>query len=972
MRKTEPEPRQLAVDQPILNSPYEEPLRYWMYENKQPVLIEGHRRDAGYWQRSRKAGAKQQMTLVTEEEFHPLELVNEIRQKVRQWRKDGYPGATKMTRDLLAHWWSTDHEPRLFFCQLEAAETVIWLNEIGDRSVRQRLPLDRDESAAGLANGRGGLRRYGCKMATGAGKTVVMAMIAAWTWLNRAVGGDKERYPEAILAVCPGLTIRERLQVLRPGAPGNYYDKFDLLPDGTRTLIGRGRIHITNWHDFMVQDDGRRRGVRQRGRESDEAFAKRVLHDLGAAKNLLVFNDEAHHAYRPPPLSEDELEGLTQQQRDQREEATVWVAGLDRINANRGLRFCLDLSATPFYIGGSGHEEGTPFPWIVSDFGLVDAIESGLVKIPRVPVASNTGRTEPEYFTLWRWINDKLKREDPASAATGRRRAKPEAICKCADGALQQLAGLWQQSLDQFQREGREVPPAMIVVCDNTALAQVMYEHISGERTEEVEDEKGKKRKVMVRAAGQVFPELLQNTDEYQPTMRIDSRLIAEAENEEEGKTRTVVGDELRRKVSTVGKAGEPGEQVRCVVSVAMLTEGWDANNVKQILGLRAFDSQLLCEQVVGRGLRRINYTVDEETGLLTEEYVDVYGVPFEVIPVKKRAERTAPPERDKTIVKDLPERKHLAIEFPLVEGYVYRVSDRIRADLDAIPEVKVEPNVDPTATISRPKVWSEGGPPGLAGPGETVTQTREAFYREVRLQSIEFDLAQTITRDLLAGQDRQEAFRFKARTQLFPQVLQIVREFIRRRVVCEGVNLKEIGLLNYRELIAQRLLQAIEPDSDRGEPAILPRIERFRPKGSTHDVIFSTERECRPTRKSHISHVVLDSELWEGSAAFCLEASEQVEAYAKNDHLGFVIPYEFADTTHSYIPDYLVRMRNGVMLFIEVKGQETEIDRQKWAAAQRWVRAVNNAGQWGKWEFAVVKKMTDMPKVLAELAGRA
>jgi type III restriction enzyme len=401
-----------------------------------------------------------------------------------------------------------------------------------------------------------------------------------------------------------------------------------------------------------------------------------------------------------------------------------------------------------------------------------------------------------------------------------------------------------------------------------------------------------------------------------------------------------------------------------------MLTEGWDANNVKQILGLRAFDSQLLCEQVVGRGLRRMSYTVDPDTGLLTEEYVDVYGVPFEVIPVKKRPEHEPPPERKITIVKALDERKHLAIEFPLVEGYVYKVSDHIKADLDALPEVVVDTNVQPWAVISRPKVWSEGGPPTLAGPGETVTQTREEYYHAVRMQSIEFDLAHTITLALLDGQDSQEAFRFKARSQLFPQVLQIVREFIRERVRCDGVDLKEIGLLGYRQQIVQRLLLAIEPDQERGEPAILPRVERFRRKGSTQDVIFSTVRECRPTRKSHVNNVVLDSELWEGSAAFHLEASEHVVSYVKNDHLGFVIPYDFADTPHAYIPDYLVRLKNDVKLIIEIKGMETEIDRQKWAAARRWVNAVNNAGQWGKWEFGVSKNTAMLPKLLAKIAA--
>ena len=455
----------------------------------------------------------------------------------------------------------------------------------------------------------------------------------------------------------------------------------------------------------------------------------------------------------------------------------------------------------------------------------------------------------------------------------------------------------------------------MIVVCDSIPLSEVFFEHISGERTVQVETAKGKPAKQVVRETGHVFPELLSNTDVRQPTMRIDSKLIKDAESGEDSRSRGAAGDELRRRVSTVGKLGEPGEQVRCVVSVGMLTEGWDANNVKQILGLRAFDSQLLCEQVVGRGLRRMSYDVDPETGLLSEEYVDVYGVPFEVIPVKRKpVASTGPEEKDKTLVQAVPKRASLAIEFPLVEGYVYEVGEHIRADVAAIPHIEVDPKVEPTQVISRPKAWVEGGGPSLIGPGETVRQTREEYYATVRMRAIEFDLAGRIVDGLTGGRDREgkQAFRYRSAHQLFPQVLAIVREFLETRVDYRGANRKEIGLERYRKQIEERLLQAIEPDEGRGEAAILPRIERFRQKGSTRDVSFFTVRPCRPTLKSHIDHVVLDSEVWEGSAAFELEASPHVASYARNDHLGFTIPTSGGAAAHLHA-GLLVRLTNGL-----------------------------------------------------------
>ncbi|MCX7993134.1 MAG: DEAD/DEAH box helicase family protein, partial [Fimbriimonadales bacterium] len=440
----------MLVDNPIINSAYEEPTRHWAYEAGQPVLKAG-RRLAGYYLKARTSPA--QIALL-EEEFIPLEQVNAIRERVRAWREQGYPNVTPITRQLLNHWNRPERERKLFFCQREAVETLIWLVE-SPPAERQGITLPKDQN----------LVRYACKMATGTGKTVVMAMAIAWQVLNKLANPQDRRFSDAVLLVCPNLTIRERLQVLLPHRPDNYYDRFDLVPRGLVDWLQQGRYQIVNWHLFLPKDDARSRSVVQRGAESDAAFCNRVLQELGTKRNLLVINDEAHHAYRPAPIPEELREALSPEEIAEREEATVWISGLDRIHKARGINLCLDFSATPFYIKGSGYDEGKPFEWIVSDFGLVDAIESGIVKIPRVPVDDNTGLLIPRYFRLWESINQSL----PASERqTARRRARPEAVLREAEGALAMLASEWKRTYDAFQQAGMPVPPVMIVVCDNT------------------------------------------------------------------------------------------------------------------------------------------------------------------------------------------------------------------------------------------------------------------------------------------------------------------------------------------------------------------------------------------------------------------------------------------------------------------------------------------------------------------------
>jgi type III restriction enzyme len=937
----EEERRTLIVENPIVNNPFQEPTQFWLYTEGQPQLVHG-RRPSGYYLAARTTT---KIRPLAEEEFVEIETANQIRERVRQWRQQDYPGTTRITRELLNHWNNLEREgrKRLFFCEKEAAETIIWLTEAPPTAKQGiTIPTDEPNDPVSIEKGYKGLKRYGCKMATGSGKTVVMAMLIAWSTLNKLQNKQDTRFTDAILVVCPNLTIKERLQVLQPSNPKNYYEEFDLVPRSLLTMLTKAKIVITNWQAFNPQDDTRTKSVMQRGEESDSAFCRRVLPDLRGKKNILVINDEAHHAYRPKQKEQEEkgqviftATGTVEQEEleEEYEEATVWINALDRINAAQNINFCIDTSATPFYIKGSGYQEGLPHPWIVSDFGLVDAIESGIVKIPRVPVDSNSGRYIPEYFELWKWINERLPYAD---RQTLRRRAKPEAVLREGEGALAMLASEWQKTLNHFQNNGVKIPPAMIVVCDNTNLSELVAEHIS---------------------KGNILPEL-ENIDEKENTLRIDTKLLNEAESQTEpSKSKKDKAELLRKKVATVGKEGELGEQIRCIVSVGMLNEGWDAQNITQILGLRAFTSQLLCEQVVGRGLRRTNY--DDFTH---PEYVDVYGIPFEVIPVAKKTQTLVEQQRLSTLVRALPERKHLEIKFPRVEGYILDVKQKIKADIDSMPRLIIDPTREPTEVVAKDFVGYRIGRPDRLGPGKEVIQDRNPFHSFHRLQTTAYHIAAEVTDKL--GPEK--------RPFIFPQVLELTWQYIEKRVrVKPEAKLEDAALRKYMDAIISRLCDAIRPDTEAGEVPILPRIERYRPVGSSSEAMFRTVRECYGTAKSHVSHVVTDSR-WEHSVAYQLERNPNVISYVKNDHLDFEIPYEFAGVTHGYRPDYIIRYKlnetKELNIILEVKGYESEQDRAKQTAAKRWIDAVNHHGGFGIWKLTVCRDPHRLNSMLESL----
>jgi len=1008
------------VNKPILCKPFEEPTAHWVYDAQTGAAREEiGRRPAGYWYKTQRVGSAQmQLAGFAEEQRDDLPLVNLLREDVKRWRAANYEGATHVTKQLLAHWSRVDRARRLFFCQREAVETVIYLNEIlaSGRRPRwtpkltvenhQRLMLgERPSFISGESlsvfptlidrpneAGLPPLTRYGCKMATGSGKTVVMAMLIAWAFCNRGrVPGD-ERFPAAALVVCPNLTINERLAVLRPEAADNYYQAFDIVPSQLMPELRKGKVLITNWHRFLPEsphaEGGKSYTVVNKGEESPDAFARRVLGELHERAPLMVLNDEAHHAYRPNALAEDDR--LTAEERAELEEATVWISGLDRINRACGIRFCTDLSATPFYLHGSGYIEGSPFPWLVSDFGLVDAIESGIVKIPRLPVSDTTGRPEPKYFALWKSINERLQ---PGEKLPGGK-PKPEVVWREAQDALITLASQWKERFEYTQQAGagqERVPPVMIIVTDNTDIAELFYRKISGEETVEVvtdesddEDENGeeeaprrRRRKPKVKTVygkGALFPELFANREGLKPTLRIDSKLLAEAESDDPKATRREAAEALRQIVDTVGKPGKPGEQVRCVVSVQMLTEGWDANNVTHILGLRAFHSQLLCEQVVGRGLRRMDYTVDPQTGLLTEEYVDIYGVPFSVIPFRGRsAAKTAPEDKPKNHVHAEEGRKHFEIRFPVVEGYAFALRrNLLKADVRRMEPLVLEPDRNPVAVFIRPQVGFQIGHPHASGGWQFETQDRSAYYASIHLQTIKFEIARLVVVALTDGIEGVTARkRSWGRNQLFPQVYRFVDEYVSTKVQWRNCHSSELGLETYVRRLVERFVAAIQPDDDKGEPPLMPRLNRYKPAGSTSEVNFKTTRPCVPTVRSHINQVVADTDSWEQAAVFRLElAKDVVVCYARNDHLELTVPYEYFGISHAYVPDFVVKLVNALLVMVEIKGHEDDQDRAKHQAARRWVAAVNHWGKLGHWDFHVCRDPQLLDKELAQFVA--
>jgi type III restriction enzyme len=1030
------------VPEPILNSPFEEPALHWRIAEGEEPRREPGRRPASYFYRppGTESGAAGQVTGGTEVS---LVLVNRIRDRVQAWRDDAsqpYSGVSRTTRELIEYWRRDGRQHRLFFAQLEAVETMLFLVEARP-DLRQGIDVPLDEpSDERQAEGYRAFRRYACKMATGSGKTTVMGMLAAWSILNKVADRGDARFSDVVLVVCPNVTIRNRLQELDPlRGEASLYRTRDLVPGHMMQDLAKGRVLLHNWHAFEpqgVQTGGVTARVNKAGRaeirreiihigarttnargkryltaedldrqmaaglltirhqerdaddnlvrveveaeryvESDTSVVNRVLgRDVGGKQNILVMNDEAHHAYRIRRQEPADGESDTYGEEDEADwffrEATVWVDGLDRIHKLRGINFCLDLSATPYFLGRVGQDTNRPFPWVVSDFGLIDAIESGLVKVPQLAVRDTSGDAVPGYFNIWRWVMDHLT---PAERGGAKGPVKPEAVLKWAFTPIAMLGGLWEQLRAELAAKSEDPrPPVFIIVCKNTRLAKVVHDWLALDQPPH--GVPPARLPGLCNAAGQTY------------TIRVDTKVVHETDTGEaksdefawmrftldtvgrmdwpkDGVGRPIYPPDFEPLAEKLGKPlHPPGRDVRCIVSVGMLTEGWDCNTVTHIIGLRPFTSQLLCEQVVGRGLRRTNYEVGDG-GLLREEVAKILGVPFEVIPFKQNQAGPAPPPPQRHHVTALPGRKDLEIRFPRVEGYRQAIRNRVTLDWKSIAPLRLDPMQVPPEIQMKAHLPLNQGRPSVFGPGALEDVTLNPYRRGRRLQELSFLLAKDLTR-AFSG---HEACLVPPHV-LFPQIQRIADRYLRERVEpVDPAEIRDVFMSPYYGWVIERLIEAIRPDTTGGEEPELPRYESNRGPGTTADVDFWTSKDVREVVHSHLNYVVADTGKWEQSAAQAIDAHPAVHSFAKNAGLGFAVPYLHNGRPHDYVPDFIVRLkgRKPIHVIVEIKGFDPlkEIKQQ---AAERWVAAVNAEGSFGAWRYGVAQHPSEVKTLLA------
>ncbi|QYZ68884.1 BPTD_3080 family restriction endonuclease [Neotabrizicola shimadae] len=1005
-------------EKPILNSPYEYPDRHWELDPEgQPTnrILPSRRRSDLITpvpppKKQTKASKQGSFILggqdglsTAEQEYNPTPIINELRGYVDSWRKLPNPDqwlVTPETARLLQHW--RHHQfggVRPFFCQIEAVETAIWLTEVaphmGPRGAKFRNHI---EGANAQANPE--LLRTALKLATGAGKTTVMAMLIAWQTVNAVRHPNSRQFSSRFLIVSPGITIRDRLRVLLPNDPDSYYRSREIVPPDMLRDVQSAKIVITNYHAFKLREKlaiakGTRealegwRGDKVQTQETEGEMIQRVMGDLMGQKNIVVINDEAHHCYRERVRDamgekEDDLKGDEKSEaKENNEAARLWISGLEAVKRKLGIRMVYDLSATPFFLRGSGYIEGTLFPWTMSDFSLMDAIECGIVKLPRVPIADDVpGGDTPKFRNLWDHIGKKL----PKKGRSGGKAADPLSLPVELLTALEALYGHYEKTFRLWHDEGIGVPPVFIVVCNNTATSELIYKYISG--FERPGDEDGQSTLENGRLA------LFRNFDDFgnrlaRPnTILIDSaqlesgealdkdfREIAATEIEQfkreliERTGDITAGDKidestlLREVMNTVGKKGRLGEQIRCVVSVSMLTEGWDANTVTHVLGVRAFGTQLLCEQVVGRALRRQSYELNDE-GLFNVEYADVLGIPFDFA-AKPVVSPPAKPRETVRVHALRPDRDALEITFPRVEGY--------RVEL---PDERLEARFGPDHVLELTST--------LVGPSNTRTQGIIGEGVDLTLQHLEDTRASTVlfhlARHLLYTKYRDPGE--EPKLHLFGQLKRITRQWL------EGGYLKCTGgtypaQLLYKELAdmaAERIKSAIT-ETLQGERPVKAILDAYNPTGSTSYVNFTTSKALRwQTRpdKSHVNWVVCDSD-WEAEFARVAEAHPRVLSYVKNQGLGLEVPYLYGSTPRKYIPDFIVQVDDGHLtyggkpdplnLIVEIKGFRGEDAKDK-ANTMRayWVPGVNNLGKFGRWEFAEFTAVYEMEEQFDKL----
>ena len=976
-------------ERPILNSPYDYPNRHWELQEGQPTqnIIENRRRADFITPipkpKKQKSSEKQPEFIfdeghglsTKEQQYDPNPLINDLRNELEKWRFSSNPIDWKVTPEtarLLQHWRHHKfNDIRPFFCQIEAAEVVIWLTEVAPQSGKTgKKFLQHLEDANGNANPE--LFRIAIKLATGAGKTTVMAMLIAWQTINAVRRPQSQKFTRGFLVVAPGLTIKDRLRVLQPNDPDAYYASRELVPPDMLNDMKRAKIIITNYHSFKLRDrtdisKGGRSLLQGRGEEintleTEGQMIQRVMPDLMGMKNIIVLNDEAHHCYREKPIEED-LKGDEKKEAEKNNMAArIWISGLESINRNIGVSRVIDLSATPFFLSGSGYAEGTLFPWTMSDFSLMDAIECGIVKLPRVPVADNIETEEmPMFRNLWKHIQKSMPKKGRSKGSV----LDPLKLPTLLKTALEALYGHYEKTFDLWSKADIRVPPCFIIVCNNTATSKLIYDYVSGFFRENKDgsevlqdgrlslfrnfDELGnplaKPKTILIDSEQLESGDML---DKNFRTMAEDEinrfrREIIERTGDREQAEKIKDQDLLREVMNTVGKVGQLGADIRCVVSVSMLTEGWDANTVTHVLGVRAFSTQLLCEQVIGRALRRQSYDLNEEH-LFNVEYADVLGVPFDFT-AKPVIGPPGPPSPTIHVKAMSPERDDLEIQFPNVGGYRIELpEERLTAEFNDDSILELTPDlIGPTRTKNS----------GIIGKDIDLNLLHTG---DLRRSTVLFN----ITKHLLYThwQDADE----EPKNQLFNDLKRIARRWMDDCLVCTGDTFPaQLMNLELADIACERITAAITRKLI-GDQPVKALIDAYNPMGSTQHVSFKTSRRERwetDERSCHINWVILDSESEE---EFCrvAESHPRVKAYVKNHNLGLEVPYRYGPEMRKYSPDFIFLIDDDrgdddlLHLVVEIKGYSGEDAKEKKSAMETyWVPGVNNKGDYGRWSFA-------------------
>ena len=994
-------------EHPIINSPYEYPSMHWELDNDgQPTnkIIDRRRRAEFVTPVPKPKGRKSKKSATVEIEFgdqtgvstksqkyDPTPIINDLRVQVNNWRNLKNPRdwqVTPETKILLQHW--RHHEfgqTRPFFCQLEAIETLIWLTEVAPK-FKETGKTFVEHLMVSNQNANPGLDRLALKLATGAGKTTVMAMIIAWQTINAVRYPKRKNFTCGFLVVAPGLTIRDRLRVLLPNDPDSYYKTRELVPVSLLPELNKSKIVITNFHAFKRREKLEISKVARRllqGRLKDEVrsletngqMLRRVMPNLiGMRGNVMVLNDEAHHCYHEKPRDlEGDDEGILigderfEAQKNQ-DVARIWISGLEIVNQYIGIQRIVDLSATPFFLRGSGYAEGTLFPWTMSDFSLMDAIECGIVKLPRVPVTDNIPGSEmPRFRNLWEHIGKNMPKRGRTNAGT----LNPLSLPNELQTALQALYGHYEKTFSLWKEAKKQVPPCFIIVCNNTASSKLIYDYISGfhylKNDGASEFEQGRLA-------------LFRNFDDNgQPlsrpnTLLIDSRQLESGESldknfrdiakdeikrfrreiiertGDKSKAENLTDEDLLREVmNTVGKPGQLGGLIRCVVSVSMLTEGWDANSVTHILGVRAFGTQLLCEQVVGRALRRQSYELNED-GYYNVEYADVFGIPFDF--TAKPAVVSPGPEREIIRVHAIsPERDACEIRFPRIAGYrVELPNDRLEAKYNDDSTLVLKPQmVGPSSTRNQ----------GIIGEGVNMSLIHTGNLRQ---NALVYYLAKRLLETKWRDQAGEPKF------HLFGQLKRVTQQWLESHLVCvDGTYPAQLMYQTLADTACDRITRGVVAKSGH-ERQIKVIFDPYNPDGNTRHVNFSTSKELRwktDENKCHINWAICDS-TWEMEFCRIVEKHRRVRAYVRNDNLGFEVPYYYRSESRIYLPDFIVLVDDDrgnddlLQLVVEIKGFRGENAKEKKATMDTyWVPGVNQLGNYGRWAFVEFRDIYGM-----------